>query len=571
MMRTYQFIKYGDNTSLEKLISQTKNSTTLCFDFEDSIQNCINTSNTHSLKTIYRNCFKSIIEKSRLDINTINIGIRLNTMDSSEYLCDLSAIDGIKHISTVFLPKTSGPGQVQKLQNDLQKIGLSYNEIIPVVETKTGMNNLSEILNMNSARIMRIAFGHCDYNFDNDNYPYFHQDSREYWSWITKLSELIKPYNLDLVNSPLLELDNDELFVNMISILYSICGDNSRQITLTKKQTGLCNSFNENKAKIILPTIVNRLDSTVPGLYAERFIESFEKNCNDKGFVLNGNRTILSPQEYSSSLNYRDKADFPVVNFTFVGGCFPVQGSLCFEDLFHQKLKRKIENNRKLKFNINIIRYENFKKCILKISSYAENKPIDIIVFSIRPEPFLRQVKLYYKFASNNGKKWSLNLPLFNIFSSEKHLLPDTVTRYNPTVAGDSSLFHKGLINLNYIFGILLRNDNYAIKEYLKLIKDVIEFCNRNNIELVILGPPVRSNTNVERFLSLKLERFSRKFIKISPVKYISGSGLVNNGEKLFMKNGIHANEKYHAIIAERMFETIMPTIDKIATEHRQN
>lgn len=567
-MRAYHFIKYNESTSIDNLIVQTDNKTTLCFDFEDSIQDCLFPINNPALKSSYRKYFKTILEKCKIDIGHVNVGIRINSTDSPEYLLDLVTLADIKYVSTIFIPKVSNSKQILNLQNDLKRIGVSYNEIILVIETKDGLNNLEEIIKINLNKIGGVAFGHCDYNLDNSNYPFFHQDSREYWTWITKIVEFTKSNNLCFVNSPFLQLDNNEFFKNVLNLLYSIGGNNVGQITLTKAQTSICNSFHDNKKNIILPKILNRLDLRVPALYAENFIESFENNTNNKGFAIDNERTILSPQEYISSLNIQRKMDFPEINFTFVGGCFPVQGNLPFENLFHQLLKHKTENIREIKFNVNIIRYERFKNCISKLETYKENKPIDILAFSLRPEPFLRLVKFYYKFLENTSgrKKWSLNLPVFNIVNSEKYDLLSLDKRFNPTAVNDSSIIRKALINLNYILGSLIGNDNYSLRKYLDLVNEVIEFSRRNNIKLFIIGPPIRTNTIMERLLSKKLEKFMKKSMTIPQDNFISGSDLIKDGENLFEKNGIYATEKYHELIAARLLEKIFPTIDKIVS-----
>ncbi len=566
-MRTYQFVKYNEITSLDNLIAQTGGETTLCFDFEDSIQDCLNPKNTNILKAKYRNYFKTIINKCALHVNKLNIGIRINGSESQEQLLDILVLAETKHVSTIFIPKVSKSNQILTLQKGLEKNGVSYNEIIPVIETRNGLINLEEIFKINLNKIGGIAFGHCDYNLDNLNFPFFHQDSREYWTWITKISEFAKPYNLRIVNSPFLQLDNNKFFKNMLNLLFAIGGNNVGQITLTQEQTKICNSFSGNNQNSILPKIFNRLDLRVPALYAENLIESFEKNTNNKGFAINNERTILSPQEYISARKFQRKIDFPEINFTFVGGCFPVQGNLPFENLFHQLLKHKTENIRGIKFNVNIIRYERFKNCISKIVSYRENNPIDILAFSIRPEPFLRMVKLYYKFLDNSTgkKKWALNLALFNNVNPEKNDLLSLDARFNTIDYKDASIVHKKLIDLNYLLGSILGNDYYSLKKYLNLINEVIDLCRINNIKLIILGPPIRTNTLMEKYLSKKLDNFMGKSLSISKDNFVSGSDLFKKGDRLFKENGIYANENYHELIAERLLEKILPTVDKIA------
>jgi len=352
-MKAYHFIKYNENSSLDNLIVQTDNTTTLCFDFEDSIQDLLSPINTPVLKATYRQYFKSIMENSKVDFTKVDIGVRINSADFPEYLLDIASLSEVKNVTTIFIPKAENAEQIIRLQNDLQKKGVNYNEIIPTIETKNGLSNLESILKINLNKIGGIAFGHCDYNFNNSHYPFFHQDSKEYWTWI-KIVGIIKPYDLRLVNSPFLQLNNDEFFKNMLNVLYTIGGNNVAQITLTKKQSNICHSFQASQTNILLPKISNRLDLRVPVSYDEIFIDSFEKNIHNKGFAINDDRIVLSPQEYWSSLNYQRKVDFPEVNFTFVGGCFPVQKNMLFENLFHQLLKQKVENVRDVKFNINI-------------------------------------------------------------------------------------------------------------------------------------------------------------------------------------------------------------------------
>lgn len=533
-MNVYHFIKYNENTCLNKLIAEADEQTTICFDFEDSIQNCLIPERTSVLKARYRQYFKSILDNCRVDIRKANIGIRISAVNSPEHVNDIAALAGIRHIPVIFLPKVSNPVQVLMLQQELDKSGVSYREIIPVIETKEGLNNLHEITLVSPHTVRSIAFGHCDYNLDNNTYPFFHQNSREYWSWISKIAEYTIPAALSLINSPFLQLDNDEFFTKILAIHYSICGEKAGQITLTRNQTKICSSYSPEKNDD-LPLLLNKLDLRVPASYLQNFIDSFEKDVNEKGFAINGHRRLLSPQEYTASLNYQRKADLPEINFTFAGGCFPVQGSVAFEDLFHQVLKRKMEMFNDVRFNVNIIRYEQFSNCIQKIEACNAENAIDILAFSIRPEPFLREVKLHHTIPDNlNGRE----------------------PRFNPTAFTDASPISKTFRNLNYLSGFLLGNHYNSLRRYLKLVNEVIEFTKRKNIKLIIVGPPLRTNTLAEEYLSRRLDSFMRKSLAVSPNEYISGSDLFTDGEPLF-RNGIYANERYHKLIGERIFKKI--------------
>ncbi len=561
-MRTYHFIKYDANTSLDNLLVNSNCQTTICFDFEDSIQDCIEPSNTDALKENHRKHFKSIIDKNQL--NQYKIGVRINPIDSKDFQLDIQLLYEIDFVSVLFLPKVSQSIQLQNLEDELNEIGLSYDEIIPVIETKNGMDNLDEILSFKSQKISGIAFGHCDFNLDCQFYPFYHQDSREYWTWVAKIYQNSNTRNLRLINSPFLELNDFVAFKNVLATLYAIGGENLGQITLSKEQTDICNLFSENQKHSSAPKLSNRLDQRVPDSYAKKFIESFQQNNRKKGFAINGNKVILSPQEYLASLHFQQKKNYPEINFTFVGGCFAVQSNITFENLFHQVLKRQIENEKEVIFNVNSIRYERFKNCTSKISTYNSNHPIDILVFSIRPEPFLRLVKFYFKyFDSESGEnKGSFNIPSLNKLNPEKHDLLTLSSAFTVQELTRRSKFYNILIDLNYSVGWFFGNNRHAQRNYLKLVNEVIDFCQNNKIKLIILGPPMRNNTLLEGILSKRLGRFMKKKLLIPKENFVDGSDQTADGELLFKNNGIFATEKYHALIASRILEKLFPFLN---------
>lgn len=563
-MKAYQFLKYNDNTTLERLMPQSEN-TVLCFDLEDSIQDCRNPKNTPALKATYRKRLKNIFAGNMQTGEKINCGIRINATESKEYPLDLMLLSEIGNITSVFIPKVSDETQILKLQNDLLHFGVTYSEIVPVVETKSGMNNLVKIAEAISNSNGSIAFGHCDYNFDNHIFPFFHQDSREYWTWIKHISDYTRRYRIRLINSPFLQLNNTTFFKHNLNLLNAICGDNVGQITLTNEQTALCNSFRADEIQEELPRLPNRLNHRAPPMFAENLITQFNEKLNEKGFAINNQRVVLSPQEYASAINYQYQNKIPEINFVFTGGCFPVQGNIPFEDLFHQQLKRKCEEKKNVKFNINIIRYERYLNCFTKIKSVYENQPFDILVFSLRPEPFLRLVKLYYTFTerSSGRRKWSINLPFLNLVNPEKYDLLILNSRYNLTVERKISRFRKMLININYRLGGLFGNKKYSMKKYTELVNEIVSFCDKNKIKLIILGPPINTLSSVEINLIKELDAFVQEKSAITQDQYISGSDFMKDNQTSFISETVFVNEKYHEIIANKISERIMPVFKK--------
>lgn len=243
------------------------------------------------------------------------------------------------------------------------------------------------------------------------------------------------------------------------------------------------------------------------------------------------------------------------INLTIAGGCFTQQHNIKFENLYHQIVKKNIENVFNCKLNISIIRYERFNKCFDKIEkSYLDN-PIDILIFHIRSEQFLRMSKLYYKFSDDKGViRHSLNLPLFNFMNPEKYgqIQNEMLTgNVNSDITVRSSKFKKYLTEMNYVAGILSGNVYSSQKKYLKLIERVFSFCKEKKIKFILVGPVSRPHTKAEDILTGRLNCYIHASMDANKIKFINCLGkLSENNEPLFFKNGIYVNETGHERIA---------------------
>jgi len=566
-MDIYYFIKYNDETNFEHIQKYAKTNAILCFDFEDSIKCWINPEIDLSLKKQHRNYFKSIYKKIISQISSVKIGIRINN-NLPELKKDIRTISTFR-INSILIPKAETSTQIRIIEQLLIENKVFYNELIPIIESSQGILNLSEIIQSSPQKISKIGFGHCDYNFSSEIFPFFHQNSSEYWKWIAKISSIAVRYNKKIINSAYLELENSLFFQSMLFHLDDLFGNNFGQFTLTTKQTVMCNTFKLQKKQDSFNKLLNsRLDLSVPEQFAIELVNKFERENNNRGFTVSKvDRILISPQEYLSAKSYLTKNKLATVNFTFVGGCFPVQYNIMFEDLFHQKLRRKIENLNKVNLNINIIRYERFNTCLSKIITYHTSNPIDILVFHIRPEPFLRLVKFYYKYLNNNGKlKHSLNIPLFKIIYPEKYDLLILGRRFEMKSKQNDSRFHKTLVDFNYKTGIVFGNIQYALKKYFELVFNVINYCNSANIKIILLGPALRSNTSFEPILCQKLNGYIKNRLEDRNIAYIDGLDIYSeNFESLFHSNGIHATEAYHELISGRLYNEFKKEIEQIA------
>lgn len=294
MIRPYHFTKDIGNGFYKFYKKVIDFNGIICFDFEDSINAKEDIDIVH-FKNTHRDTLVNQLNNVDFEIDFNRIGFRINGIDTKNYFSDIECIDKFDNINSVFFPKVESYVQIERLLKDIPSC---VNEIIPIIETKKGFENIEEILSINDNRYLRIAFGHCDYNLSQNYFPFYHQSTKKYWEWISTLVYHSSLAEKELINSPILNLDDDEIFLqNLYNIrLYNnITG----QITLCLKQTILCNDMENNNCKLFE---FGQRDFFNCSEIANEIINKFEKNIlEDRFFALDERRVIISPQEYKSA------------------------------------------------------------------------------------------------------------------------------------------------------------------------------------------------------------------------------------------------------------------------------
>ncbi|MBU0490076.1 MAG: hypothetical protein KKD31_19230 [Bacteroidetes bacterium] len=558
MTDIFQFIKYYAGLSSEKIRKIGESGVVICFDLEDSISDWVVGNEASGLKSEYRIVLNRILCNLNAEQTDLKIGIRINALLSGQQKSDIDSIPPNSKVHSILIPKVEDKTHIDMVVEQLTSKNIYFEEIVPIIETKKGIENLVGILN-STFHVQKVGFGHCDYNLSIGIFPFFHQDSIEYWKWVSQILRILKPLNIRFINSAFLQLTNDVFFNSMLAHLQSIYPDSFGQFTLSHQQTMQCKVF----AKQAVPSErigKSRLNHTVDKMACASFVSAFELENTGQGFSITSDKSLLvSPHEYCAAKQMLRNWKKQDVNFSFVGGCFPVQDNILFEDIFHQTLKKKVEERHNVNFNIRIVRYELFSTCLQKVIDHSNNNAIDYLVFHVRPEPFLRLVKIFYKYSNYDNKLCrSLNIPFLKKLKPEKFDILLVPGRFIHTDAKSRSKLYSALINLNYFLGFLIGNHRYARKRYLHLCQNTIKHCNDRKIELIILGPALRSNTFAETILSRKLEKLISTSLKNMTFKYVSGlKKHTENGQRFFASNGIHATKLYHDLIASRLFELI--------------
>ena len=298
-LQTYHFLRYDKNLSPDYYIKNYSDNTYICFDLEDSIQDLGNSAETSLRKQQSRETLEFILRSNIELMKNRNIGVRLNQLSSEEFGRDIALLSGLKgcfNKLTLFLPKTECAADIQTFLDVLNESAIAFFDVVAIIESKKGMSNLRSILSKRSSKFNKIAFGHCDYNFDFKNFPFYHQDSDLYWSIVDSMISEAEANGFIYINSPCLHLDDKWFFDAMLKRLIENRNAKSiGQIVLTHKQANWCRSFVLSSSNEAL-TNTYMHDSNG---YAKRLIAEYEANRDGKSFSISGEKRILiSPHEY---------------------------------------------------------------------------------------------------------------------------------------------------------------------------------------------------------------------------------------------------------------------------------
>lgn len=546
MIRFYHFLNYVKHSSLSAIADDDA---VICFDLEDSVSDILHPENDESLKSAHRAHIKMLLKNGN---ENRKIGIRVNAFHSESFSADLELLKDLNgKIHSIFLPKVNHPEILRSFCQLLDNNEIQCSELIPVIECREGMDRLPQLVKFSHTAIRGFAFGHCDYNRSLNIFPFFHQQHREYWSWIEYLHTILHEYSLTLIHSPLLQLEDTEIMKEMLDNLHAVAGQEFSQITLSRSQNQVCSYYHPDK----LPHyrkypdrhhLNNSIDDAI------RLTTRFERHLHCSSFAIDGvSRELISPQEYAAARQIITQVKEPGMNFTFAGGCFPVQHNIRFEKRFHQLLQQKTESVNNTQLNTTIVRYELLRTCFDKIKRSVERNPPDVLVFCFRMEPLLRLTKCYYRFRNNTGViDHSFQLLRYSSPVSERFDLLNTDPEITRSLR-PASLLRRILADLNYLSGYLLGNFNIATLRYFSLMEETEKLCHAKGIRFIVLGPSVRSATPLEKRLS---HRFAKKAERYCKHRDFVKSGPDTDDADLYLPGGVYVSEHYHRRVAEILF-----------------
>ncbi len=277
-------------------------------DLEDSAQDPFSKSKTAKLKVLARDGLE-LISKDTGIFYTSKVYIRINSIDSAFYNNDvnsvISAYENGMQISGVFLPKVENYSCIEDLTRKLSIVNKKV-EIVAMIETVEGLNNLEEILNLDAKNeyISRVHYGHFDYCLDAKIWPFLDPIHNDFWSVVEKVVKLVQISNKTYIHTPFPFTKNEKLFWDSsfhLKNLYPmldiwICTLNS-ELSLSSQPSKVTNLeiSHPNFSKSFLINEANKI--------CKNFLEG---RANKRSFSVSDER-FIPPHQYFAAMNYLEK------------------------------------------------------------------------------------------------------------------------------------------------------------------------------------------------------------------------------------------------------------------------
>ncbi len=471
----------------------------------------------------------------------------------------LASIKNYHIFNYIFIPKIENALHLKEVVSDFEERDIHGVSFIPIVESKRGYDNLGSIAGF--CRLNHIefaAFGHCDYNKDICAFPFIHPGSSEYVELIKPFVETVERAELKFVNSPFLELKNNELFEKVLRDTANICKNGFAQVTLSKFQTECVKSFFGNRSNSRFPEPKPPKAGQDKACLAKELIAEYESTATvNTGIAISESGRLLSPQEYECAKKltgpaYKAKPDAEKsFNVCILGGCLPVQEKIRSSELYHSILCGYAEREFDFRPEIIIERYDTFAGAPAILEKTFKANGIDCLIFHVRPDPFLINVKFFAKYINDKNKK-SHKFNLHVLGFNEPPIMPVNIDSSVKRKTLRGVIYLKTILrNLNYAAGMIIGNVYATFRMYERTISNLNNLCDISAVSMIVVGPPARPRSKMEMHLLKKLGNRMEKSFQ-NKLAYVDAFHKIDNeGNYLFFEDKVHYNQNGHRLFAE--------------------
>lgn len=275
------------------------------FDLEDSVIDPAHPEATSALKQTARAQLRELgTMVNEGGMSEKDFHIRINPLHSKELTYDLEALAAADITwAGIFVPCVSTPAHIELYMARLERAGIRYTELIPILETEEGLRNVSTIFANRPPEIQAAFFGNYDYHLDIKRFPIAEQHNDAYWHTVEPLIEQLEKLGVAYGNSPYTRFKDDPAFLNVLERMATTCSLPFRQITLRLQQSNLCRSFGVSAQQFMARQLLQPMAELMPLDEAQAIVAEFEKQRSRSGRQQGGSVRYITPQEYLLARN----------------------------------------------------------------------------------------------------------------------------------------------------------------------------------------------------------------------------------------------------------------------------
>lgn len=228
-------------------------------------------------------------------------------------MCDLPVVRVVAEtfgLAAVMLPKVESADQLRRAHADLNAEGVEFGNLVPMVETRKGMDQIDEIV---AAAVAlgspAVIYGHHDYWLDAGVWPFPGPRDKFYWEPVQRIAGPALAAGLRYVHPPEAELRDEALLAEMVGGLHGLCGQRFDLFSAGMSQTPILRrlmadaSSGENLSALSEPCASEPAEKE---RLAEETCALFEENNRPEHAFSADARSgrFISPHEYLAAANY---------------------------------------------------------------------------------------------------------------------------------------------------------------------------------------------------------------------------------------------------------------------------
>jgi citrate lyase beta subunit len=281
------------------------------FDLEDAVQDPFSVANTLHVKNEARRNLVSFIELNHDALRDIPLCVRVNKLSSEHFESDLDSLHSVKDKiswACVVLPKIESPNTTAAYCQLLDSAGIRYREVLPIIESESGVLRLPSILRRLPGNLVRkVHFGHYDFCLDAGIFPILEQTDAEFWRIAVPVIRAVEDAGFHYCHTPCNRARDARAVHALLRTLSGICDRKFGMPALSFEQAYACASYG-NTARAVSPTPLPALNDEKKQALAYRIMNQFRAHAgHSRAFAISPDSRFYAPHDYLAAKAFLGK------------------------------------------------------------------------------------------------------------------------------------------------------------------------------------------------------------------------------------------------------------------------